>query len=232
MANFCTKCGEKLEAGKTHKCEAKEEKKVETKTTSTSSVDVKGGFTDCIDAVKGIFTKPIDTIQSFVSDSKFIAGIIFIVATALMAGLSRVITLWHVYGDQDYIKPKYFDEFFESFVTDLGKYVAIAFIAYLIISIILKGKATWKETLSATGLSLVVTFFAIIINTILVFFEGDLVSYIYNYVSVFASAFSVVVLYEGLKLKAEIDKNKLFVTLASTYVCAAIVVDLLTKIFK
>lgn len=232
MANFCTKCGAKLEAGKTHKCEAKEEKKVEAKTTSNSNVDVKEGFTDCVEAVKGIFTKPIDTIKKFVSDSKFITGIILIVATALMSGLSRVLTLWHIYGDQDYIKPKYFDEFFESFVTDLGKYVAIAFIAYLIISVILKGKATWKETLSATGLSLIVTFFAIVINTILVFFEGDLVAYIAGYVSVFASAFSVMILYEGLKLKAELDNNKLFLTLGSTYVCAAIVVDLLAKIFK
>lgn len=232
MANFCTKCGEKLEAGKTHKCEGKEEKKVEAKATTSSSVDVKGGFTDCIEAVKGIFTKPVDTINTFVADSKFITGIILIVATALMSGLSRVLTLWHLYGDNDYVKPKYFDEFFETFVTDFAKYAAIALIAYLIISIILKGKATWKETVSATGISLIVTFFAVIINTILVFFEGDLVSYIYNYVSVFASAFSVVVLFEGLKLKAEIDKNKLFVTLASTYVCAAIVVDLLTKIFK
>ena len=232
MANFCSKCGKKLEAGVEHNCEAKEEKKEAEAKTTTSNIDIKGGFTDSVSAVKGIFTKPVDVIKEFVADSKFITGIILILATALMSGLSRVITLWHIYGDQDYIKPKYFDEFFKSFATDLVRYVALGFIAYLVITIILKGKATWKETLSAVGLSLIVMIGAIIINTILVFFEGDLVVYIAGYVTTFAGIFSTLVFYHGIKEKAEIDTNKLFISAASMYVCAEIVVDIVNKIFK
>ena len=240
MANFCTKCGKKLEAGEEHTCEVKEETKkeetkAEAKTATTSSVDVKGGFTDAGSAIKGIFTKPIDVIESFVTDSKFIAGIILIVMTALAKGLSTVITLWHAFDKvkaYSSYEPKYFDEFFKTFATDLVRYAGIAFIAYLVITVILKGKATWKETLAATGLSLIVIIATTIVSTILIFFEGDLVSYIGGYVATFGSAFCMFVLYEGMKAKAGIDKNKLFLSLASVLVGAEIIVDIVNKIFS
>ena len=239
MANFCTKCGKKLEAGEEHTCEVKEEVKKEKakaeKTTSSSNVDVKGGFTDAVDAVKGIFTKPIDVIEKFVTDSKFIAGIILIVMTALAKGLYTVITLWHAFDKvkaYSSYEPKYFDEFFKVFATDLVRYAGIAFIAYLVVTLILKGKATWKETLAATGLSLIVIIAATIVSSILVFFEGDIVSYIGSYVATFSSAFCMFVLYEGIKAKAGIDKNKLFLSLASVLVGAEIIVDIVNKIFS
>ena len=157
--------------------------------------------------------------------------------TALAKGLSTVVTLWHTF---DKVKstyytpptPKYFDEFFKVFAIDLVRYAAIAFIAYLVITVILKGKATWKETLAATGLSLIVIIATTIVGTILVFFEGDLVLYISGYVATFGSAFCMFVLYEAMKAKAGIDKNKLFLSLASVLVAAEIVVDIVNKIFK
>ena len=236
MANFCAKCGKELEAGVKHTCEEEKEVKEvkEEKTASVKpSIDIKESFSNVLNAVKGIFTKPFETINELVTDSNFITGIILIVITALASGLSTVINLSHIYSKYDSgLKPKYVEEFFKSFSVDLVKYAAIAFIAYLVISVILKGKATWKETLSATGLSLIITTISIIIHTILIFFEGDLVVYISGYVSTFAAAFFMVVLYEGLKAKASIDKNKLFISLAGILVGAEIVVDLFNKIIK
>lgn len=242
MANFCSKCGKKLEAGETHSCEAKkeekkEEKKVEAKTTSESTVDIKEGLSDSLEASKGIFTKPVDTIKKFVCDSKFITGVFLILFTALLNGLSKVVSLAHAYSKYDGsaykpAKPDYVDEFFKVFSMDLVKYVAIALVAYLIISVFLKGKATWKETVAATGLSLVVMACAIVVNTGLVFIEEDIILYIVSYVSTFATIFSTVVFYEGIKEKAGIDTNKLFVTCASIFVAAEIIVDLVNKIFE
>jgi len=215
----------------------KEKETKTTKATANTNIDIKEGFTDSVKAVKGIFTKPVETIKEFVADSKFITGIILIVTTALAHGLQTVITLLHSYNKikSSYYTPptpKYFDEFFRVFATNLVRYLAIAFIAYLVITIILKGKATWKETLSATGLSLIVMIFAVIITTILIFFEGDLITYIASYVSTFAGFFTVAVFFEAIKEKAGIDTNKLFISLASVFVGAEIVVDIVNKIFK
>ena len=160
----------------------------------------------------------------------------FIVVAALAKGLQTVLQLQHTYSKikSDYYKPaepKYFDEFFEAFATDLVKYAAIAFIAYLVVTMFLKGKATWKQTLSATGLSLIVVIAATIINTILFYFDGDLVIYLMSYVSIFSTTLFTITLFEGVKGVAGIDKNKLFLALASTLVFAEIVVDLVKKIF-
>lgn len=235
MANFCSKCGKELTSGEKHECEVKEGKK-EAKI-SNSSIDIKGGFTDSLNAVKNIFVKPMDTIKEFVADSKFITGIIFIIATALINGLSKVVVLMHSFNKVKSAyytppTPKYFDEFFKVFAIDIVRYAALGFLAYLVITIILKGKATWKQTLSAVGLSLIVMIAAIIINTVLTFFEGDLIIYISSYVSTFAGALSTIVFYNGIKEKAEIDTNKLFISIASIYVAAEIVVDIVNKIFK
>ena len=238
MGKFCTKCGKELVEGKTHKCEAEESKKEVTKkeTTNQSNIDFKGAFADCVAAIKSIFTKPVETISNFVSDNKFISGIMFIVMAALARGLQVALQLQHTYSKikSDYYKPeepKYFDEFFEAFATDLAKYAAIAFIAYLVVTKVLKGTSTWKQTLSATGLSLIVVIGATLINTILFYFDGDLVVYLMGYVSVFSTTLFTILLYEGIKSVANVDKNKLFLALGSILVGAEIVVDLVQKIF-
>ena len=60
MAKFCTKCGKKLEEGQVCSCEAKA-----TKATSSNNggFDVKECANSYLDMLKGIFTKPVETIK-------------------------------------------------------------------------------------------------------------------------------------------------------------------------
>ena len=52
MAKFCTKCGSKLVDGKCPNCENK-----------TTEVTTGFDFNELVSAVKGMFTKPVDTIK-------------------------------------------------------------------------------------------------------------------------------------------------------------------------
>ena len=85
MAKFCTKCGKKLEEGKTCSCtkEKTTEAKVEVVTTSNANEIINS----LIEIAKGIFVKPIDTIRKYTDDNNMILGLILIAINSLITGL-------------------------------------------------------------------------------------------------------------------------------------------------
>ena len=84
MAKFCTKCGKKLEEGEVCTCS---QNTVKTNTTAAGSIDVNQGFNDYLNIIKGIFTRPSDTIKEYAKGDKFLLGIIAIVINCLVSGL-------------------------------------------------------------------------------------------------------------------------------------------------
>lgn len=253
MANFCTKCGKKLEDGKLCDCQ----NNVSSTTTvvaSSNGIDIKESFMDCVNVFKKIFTKPIDAIKDFVCDNKFIAGIIMIVVTAITNGLYKIATLKNMYsassadsfnlddfssllnsalsGGSVSTQPEYFKEFFTSFATNLVEYSLIVLIGYLIISKILKGKATLKQLVTGVAIGLSLVLAANLINSVLVFIEGDFIGNIRSYISSFASIMSILIIYKSIDEVSGIDKNKLFISVASMSVFATVIMDILEKIFK
>ena len=92
MAKFCTKCGKELVDGVCPSCASSE------KETVSGSVDIKGSLMECVNVFKKIFTKPFDAIKEFVSENKFIAGIIMVVISALSTGIYKIATLKNVYS--------------------------------------------------------------------------------------------------------------------------------------
>lgn len=253
MAKFCTKCGTPLEDGKCPKCKEETKKEVKT-TTSTETVDVKESFMDCLNILKKIFTKPFEAIKDFVSDNKFVAGIIMIVVTAISTGLYKIATLKNMFdatsGSKfnandlgDYLnaalsgnsfgpaKPDYVSEFFKTFAYNLVEYAAIALIGYLVVSKIFKGSATIKQMVAAVGIALSVVLLANLANSIIIFLDGEVFGYIRGYLSTFGTIFSYLILYEGIKEVGNIDKNKLFLSVSSICICATIVIDIAHKMF-
>ena len=113
MANFCTKCGKKLELGVQHVCgkeETVEETVTETKVEETPVAEPTPApvaaapaavaaapaaqtssanqyVNSYIDIVKNIFTKPVDTIKKYATADNFILGIIAIVINCVVTGL-------------------------------------------------------------------------------------------------------------------------------------------------
>lgn len=252
MAKFCTKCGKKLEEGQVCDCSKntkKEEKVVET----TTKVDMKESFMDCVDVFKKIFTKPMDAIKNFVCENKYIAGIIMIVVAALSTGLYKIATLKNMYsassadsftasdftdllnsalsGGLSSAEPEYLKEFMTTFVTNLAEYALIVLIGYLIISKLLKGTASWKHIVTAVGISLSVVLAANVLNSVLVFIDGEFIGNIRSYIVSFTSILSILILYKSVKEVAGVDQNKLFVSVASMSVFATVVVDVVQKLF-
>lgn len=253
MAKFCTKCGKKLEEGMVCDCQNTNSNTNVTSNGSTN-VDIKESFMDCVNAFKKVFTKPMDAIKEFVCDNKFIAGIIMILVTAITNGLYKIATLKSMYsasssdsfnlsdfssllnsalsGNNISTEPEYFKEFFTSFATNLVEYCLIALVGYLIISKILKGKATWKQVITAVAISLSVVLTANLINSVLVFIDGNFIGNIRSYIASFASILSVLILYKSIDEVAGIDKNRIFISVASMSVFATIIIDIVKKIFE
>ncbi len=250
MAKFCTKCGSEMVDGKCPKC--KETKKT-TNENQIEEVDIKQGFTDSLEILKGIFTKPFDIIKKFVCENKYIAGIIMIVLTALSQGLYKIATLKNMYssnnanafnsndfsdlldkamqGNLGVKEPEYLKEFMTSFATNLVLYAVLAVAGYFLITKLFKGKATIKEMLSVVGVSLAVVLVANVANSVFVFIDAEVMGYIRSYITSFATITSTLVLSASVNQVAKIDKNKLFLSVASMSVLATLVIDIVEKLF-
>lgn len=249
MAKFCTKCGAELTDGKCPKCkEEKSVKKVET----TSNGDFVSSLKDCLTALKKIVTKPIEVIEEFVTENKFISGIIMIVAAALSTGLYKFASLKHFYsatsesslsskdmsdlfsaalsGDLGVKEPNYLEEFFKTSLLSLVEFAAIAAAAYLIISMVLKGTSTFKEMVSAVGIALLVVFCANIVNSLLVMFDGEILSYIRSYIFEFGNLFKYLILGGIIYKTSGVKKEQVILTTASIFVCASVVFDIVNKV--
>lgn len=255
MAKFCTKCGKETVDGVCPDCKETKTVAATVAATNGEAVDVKQSFMDCLEVLKGIFTKPFDVIKSFVVDNKFVTGIIMVVLAALSSGLYKIATLKNMYssssassfnesdlssmissalsGDLNAAaEPEYLKEFFTTFATNLAEYALLAVLGYVVVSKLFKGTASIKEMISAVGVSLAVVLVANLLNSILVFVDAEFVGYVRSYVATFASITSTLVLAGGVYQAAKLDKNKLFVSVASMSIFATAVMDIVDKLFK
>ena len=250
MAKFCTKCGEELTQGEKHICSAVKNKNEEKESSKViqSDIDFKEGFTNCLNYLKVLLSKPKEAIDDFVTEKKYFSGILLIFLTAIASGLYRIATLHVAYGANsskgfsgtelvDLFKisftkePDYLKEFMTKFATSLAQYALIAILGYFIIKSLLKGKATIKEMFTSVGASLGIVFISFVINAVLVFIDAEVVGYIRTYITSFASIFSILVLYQSVKKVSNINKETLFLATASMSVSATIVIDLINKLF-
>lgn len=88
MAKFCTKCGKKLEEGKSCDCEQKiEENKGKVEKNSTGDFDIQAYFSSYLEILKNIFTKPVDVMKKFATEDNFILGFIAILVNSLISGV-------------------------------------------------------------------------------------------------------------------------------------------------
>ena len=85
MAKFCTNCGKKLVDGKPCDCMKKQSKKVE----EVEVVESNAGdmLNDFLEAFKGIFAKPVETMKKYANSSKIILVMIMIAVNSLVFGL-------------------------------------------------------------------------------------------------------------------------------------------------
>ena len=206
-------------------------------TTKTSNIDIKASSKSSLDAIKNIFTKPVEAIKDFVTDNNFISGIIMIIVAALSTGIYKLATLKSAYdqlsnGWYKAPKPEYLKEFFTTSGTNLLEYALVAVIGYIIISKLMKGTATIKQMVAAVGISLSLVIISYLANSILIFIDKEVISYIMSYLRTFAYIYSYIILYQAVKEVGGIDQNKVFLSVASMSVLATVTIDIVNKIFE
>lgn len=221
MAKFCSKCGKELVDGQRCDCQP----------SNASSVDFKECGKDCLNLLKGIFTKPVETIKNFVADNKLISAIIMIVVAALSSGLFRIAYEKAKLANSFY-EPKYLNDFFTVSLESLVRYALIAVIGYVLVTLIFKGKTTWKQMVAAVGAGVTAVICANVINSMLAFVDAEFFGYLASYISAFASFALFLVVYKAIEETAEIDKNKLFLGSILLFVLVEAGMDLYAKIIK
>lgn len=226
MAKFCTKCGKELTEGQACDCQASQ-----TATANTGSVDFKECGKDCLNLLKGIFTKPVETIKNFVVDNKLVAAIIMIVVAALSNGLFRI-AYEKAKLASAYYEPRYLNDFFTVSLESLVRYALIAVIGYVLVTLIFKGKTSWKQMVAAVGAGVTAVIVANVINSMLAFVDAEFFGYVASYISTFASFTLFLVVYKAIEETAELDKNKLFLGSISLFVLVEAGMDLYAKIVK
>ena len=85
---------------------------------------------------------------------------------------------------------------------------------------------------AAVGISLSVVLAVNLVNSVLVFIDGEFIGDLRVYLASFASILSTLILYGSVKHVAGVNENKLFVSVASMSVFATIAMDLVQKILN
>ncbi len=236
MAKFCTKCGKKLEEGKTCDCETKE---VKEKTVITDNTMVN----DYLEVLKGMFTKPLDTMKDYAKRSKFNLGLVMIVLNAVIFGLfvflfakegaNNIYTI--IYGTSS---------LFGSVTKNVEIPVKVFFIATLMMVVyhfllgglihfisttLLKKESDIKKTYALVGCAATITTVITLAALILMYIN----MWLCLIVLILGSLLYLINLFHGFSELTKVDKNKMAYTFTGAYaVTLFIVCYVLPKIFS
>lgn len=236
MAKFCTKCGKKLEEGKACECETKE---VKEKTIVTNNTMVN----DYLEVLKGMFTKPLDTMKDYAKRSKFNLGLIMLLLNAIIFGLfiflfakegmNGVYTM--IYGKSSLfgnvtknveIPIKIF--FISTLMMVVYHFLLGGFI-HFISTTILKKESDLKKTYSLIGCAATITTATTLLALIFIYVNIWLCLIVLS----LGSLFYLINLFHGFSELTKVDKNKMAYTFTSAYaVTLFIVCYVLPKIFS
>jgi len=208
MAKFCTKCGKKLEDGKTCSCLKNAPKKVQTEN--------KDLITTILDVAKGMFTKPVDTMKSFINDNNFAPALIILGVASVITSIVSCLFIKEVYttimsamspfgslGMQTDIS--YPRIFVSTLLGSMASYVALAGLLYLVVAKIFKGASSFKKMVTLLAVANIVMIASLLVSAIFMYVSAQLMLI----VLVFGALIYCYNLYNGLKYASDLDANKM-----------------------
>ena len=238
MAKFCTKCGKKLEEGEVCNCSLS----VSNTTATASSIDVNQGFNDYINIIKGIFTRPSDTIKEYAKGDKFLLGIIALIINCLISGVFFYFFIDKAFGSAMGMFGGYGSLMSSSRMTlPFGKvffmgllfmvfwFAVCALVLYVIANPILKDKIDIKTSFALVGVCSIFTTLTTIVALIFTFMSIKIAFIIL----LLGAVFYLTYLYQGLSDITNINKNKLVYTFIPAVALATFVmVEIVPKFFS
>ncbi len=246
MAKYCTKCGKKLKEGEVCDCDKKEKEVKEAK--KDKEFDFNHYVNTFVAIVKGMFTKPVDTMKKYTKKEHFGVMVSALVLNCIVSGLFLYVFIDKVlnqvmglmsnlsyYGlsDFDYGYGLLNLPFFDVFVTGLFYmavcFIVIAFMIYVIAGAIMKKDMDFKKALTLVGVTSCFTTITTLACLILSFVSIPLSLL----VLVVAAIYFIIYLAQGILATSDVDKNRLAHVLVPSLVGASfIVLVVLPKLFS
>lgn len=219
MAKFCTKCGKPLENGKECSC---------TENTKTTTVESNGTLVqECIEIIKNVLKKPIDTLEENIDEEKTNNAFVMVGLDALAIGLFVVVLVKEVFGElmgvmgtlmggnsytslmglgSSYqVEIPYVKYFFIAVIFGAISMLAMAGIATLISNKLLNGNTSFKKMITLFGFSSIISTVSLLIATVCLFIDVRLSLVVYMAGASLNTYYS----YKGLEYACETDRNKL-----------------------
>ena len=237
MAKYCTKCGKKLEEGKACDCEKKEKKEIKEVETSNDMLN------DYIDALKGIITKPVDTMKKYTKKSKFNLALIMLAINVIISGLFVYLFVKEFSTDLYSLMLGSYSSilsgpqtteipisvFFYSVLLMALFYFAFAGFLHLICGPIMKKESDFKEVIGLMGVNAVFTTVTTLVALLFVFISVP-VAIIILLLGGIIYLFNI---YRGFTEISKVDKNKMTYAFVCAYVIALFLVFyVVPKIFS
>ncbi len=219
MAKFCTKCGSKLVDGKCPNCENK-----------TTEVATKFDFNELLASVKGMFTKPVDTMKEIIETENITIGGILIAINALIIALfcclgsKELISLFTSTSGfsslmSTSIEIPYARIFFTTLVIVLVTYAIIAGLFYLVADKLFHGNSNYKKMIAYLGITSVILTTTMLGTIVLMYVSAQLMILFL----LCGVALSNVYMIQGFQFTASIDKNKVGYTYGIVYLVILII---------
>lgn len=243
MSKFCSKCGKELKTNEKCACEKKGESK---KSTKKEEVVVESPVSNpmlqtCMDVMKGIFTKPIDTIKANAISDNFTFGMIMILINSMITGLfvfllgKEVLELFNEsMGMFRYGMAMEELEISFSLAIQVAIYMIVGFLCtggmfYLLAGPVLKTDIGWKKIFALIGICSVLTSITTLLVIVLMYMSLTLALIIL----VLAGILYLSHLYHGFMEISSIDSNRLGYVFVSTIAVASFfVLYIMPKIFS
>lgn len=226
MAKFCTNCGKKLVNGKCD-CEKKETKEE----VITNGSDL---INEYIDAIKGIFIKPVDTMKKYTKKANLTLSVIMVVLNSIIFGLFAYLFVKENVGA---IMPYAYlggyevpaSVFFIFFLLMLVFFFCLAGLLYLFTNKIMKTDSNFKELMTLISVNSVFTTITTLLALIFIFIN----IWVASFIILVSSLIYLINIYHGFSQYTKIDKNKICYIFTTCYVITMFVVCyILPKIFS
>ena len=229
MAKYCIHCGKKLKDGEVCDCQAN----VQVQTNNLGS--------NLSEVLKGIFTKPIDTIKNYSNDSNFGLALILLgvfsvvtslfilsliknlteVATSSMGGLT-------LYANSMMVQIPYLKIFFICLIMAIALIFAYTGLLYLVNSVMFKGDKSFKKLFTMYGIASIINTAALLVASIFMFLNAVLGVIIF----LLGSVLNTLYVFKGIEFLGVKDENKHGYIYLITTVFYGIVLAIISLIFS
>lgn len=216
MAKFCTNCGKPLVDGKPCDCEKNE--------TQNGVEQTNFNVNSILETVKGMFTRPVTTLQEFVQDQNFVSALILLGINALIVSLfvclgakeiisaiaGSVSSLLFTMGGMEI---PYARIFFTTLVSIIIAYAALAGIFYLVADKLFKGSSSYKKMITLLGGTSVIMSATLLLSIVFMYVSTQVMTIIFCCGAIVQSTYMV----QGFIYASDIDDDKIGYTYAIVY---------------